>query len=284
MSWITLTLLGAIFGSLSRILQKILLTNKEGDPFAFSFVFQILVSLLFLLYSFATNSFETPSLSGLGINLLVMTIFYSLGNIFTFKAFETTDASEVSVIFASNSIWAIIAAIVTLGETLTLTNVLGIMLIVSGIVSINITRSKWHLSRGHLYGLLGAMLFGIAFTNDAYIIDRYNSISAYMVLAFAAPALLTLVLKPKSIKKIPTYLKFQTIGKILILTVVYASSALAVFSAYKLGGPASIISPLQQLSIILTTILGYFFLSERDKLPQKIIGALLAFIGAILLI
>lgn len=284
MSWLILTILSAVFGSVARILQKVLLTDKDSDPFAFSFVFQLIVALMFLVHALATNTFQTPDLSGLTINLMVMTFFYSLGNIYTFKAFKIADASEVSVIFASSSVWAVISAIILLGERLTTQNILGIILIVLGVVSINYTKSKWQFNKGHLFGLLGAMLFGIAFTNDAYIINRYQSISSYMVLAFTLPGILTLFLKPASIRRIPSYLSLNILGKMFLCTSVYALSALTIFTAYKQGGPASIISPLQQLNIVLTVILGYIFLRERDKLPNKIIGTLLAFAGAILLI
>ncbi len=284
MSWIILTILSAIFGSIARILQKVLLTDKDSDPFAFSFVFQLVVALMFLAHTLLTNTFQAPNLSGLTINLIVMTVFYSLGNIYTFKAFQIADASEVSVILASSSVWAVMSALVLLDETLTIQNILGIILIVLGVVSINYTKSKWQFNKGHLFGLLGAMLFGIAFTNDAYIINRYQSISSYMVLAFTLPGLMTLFLKPASIKIIPNYLRINVLGKMFVCTSVYALSALTIFSAYKQGGPASIISPLQQLNIILTVILGYVFLRERDKLTNKIIGTVLAFAGAILLI
>lgn len=196
-----------------------------------------------------------------------MTLFYSLGNVLTFKAFKIAEASEVSIIFASSSVWAVLAA-----------------LIVLGVVAINYSRTKWQLNKGHLFALLGAMLFGIAFTNDAYIIGRYNSISSYMILAFTLPALATLVFKPKSTTNIPQYLNKKIVPALLLCAVFYALSAITIFGAYKAGGPASIISPLHQTNIIFTVLIGYFFLKEKDKLPNKIIGTILAFSGALLLL
>ncbi len=284
MSWITLALLSALFGSIARVLQKVLLSNKQGDAYALGFVFQTIVALIFLIYTIVTNSLEFPNVTDLWVNLIVMTIFYSLGNIFTFKAFKLADASEVAVIFSSSSIWAIISASVLLGERLKASNYLGILLIVSGIVVINITRSKWKLSLGHLYAAVGAFLFGVAFINDAYIIGRYNSIASYMIVAFTLPGIFTLFVKPSSIKSIPYYFDRATISKLAICCVIYSLSSITIFGAYKAGGLASIISPLQQLSIITTTILSYIFLKERNRIPNKIIGSVLAFIGAVLLI
>lgn len=284
MSWITLALLSALFGSIARVLQKVLLSNKQGDAYALGFVFQTIVALIFLIYTIATNSLEFPNITDLWVNLIVMTIFYSLGNIFTFKAFKLADASEVAVIFSSSSIWAIISASVLLGERLKASNYVGILLIVCGIVVINITRSKWKLSLGHLYAAVGAFLFGVAFINDAYIIGRYNSIASYMIVAFTLPGIFTLFVKPSSIKSIPYYFDRATITKLIICCIIYSLSSITIFGAYKAGGLASIISPLQQLSIITTTILSYIFLKERNRIPNKIIGSVLAFIGAVLLI
>lgn len=284
MSWVTLALLSALFGSIARVLQKALLSNKQGDAYALGFVFQTIVALIFLIYTVATNTLEFPNINDLWANIIVMTIFYSLGNIFTFKAFKLADASEVAVIFSSSSIWAIISASVLLGERLKASNYLGILLIVSGIIVINITRSKWKLSLGHLYAAVGAFLFGVAFINDAYIIGRYNSIASYMIVAFTLPGIFTLFVKPSSIKSIPYYFDRATISKLAICCVIYSLSSITIFGAYKAGGLASIISPLQQLSIITTTILSYFFLKERNRIPNKLIGSVLAFIGAVLLI
>lgn len=284
MSWVTLALLSALFGSIARVLQKVLLSNKQGDAYALGFVFQTIVALIFLIYTLTMNSLEFPNIADLWVNLLVMTVFYSLGNIFTFKAFKLADASEVAVIFSSSSIWAILAAALLLGERLTPSNHLGILLIVSGIVVINITRSKWQLSLGHLYAALGAFLFGVAFINDAYIIGRYNSIASYMIIAFTLPGIFTLFIKPSSIKHIPYYFDRTTIAKLIVCCIIYSLSSITIFSAYKSGGLASIISPLQQLSIITTTILSYIFLKERNRITNRIIGSILAFIGAVLLI
>ncbi len=284
MNWFFLTILSAIFGSLTRILQKTLLKDKDSDPFAFGFVFQLLVSFLFLCYTLVTNTLEFPNLSGLLLNIFIMAIFYSLGNILTFKAFSLAEASEVSIILSSSTIWSVITATILLNEKVTTKNIIGIVSIVLGIVVINYTKKSWMVNKGHLYALAGAMLFGFAFTNDAFIVNRYSSISSYMIIAFSLPAILSLALNPKSFKKISTYTKSSVLPSLLLCSIVYALSAITIFSAYKIGGKASVISPIQQSSTILTVIFSYFLLKEKDKLPNKIIGTILTFIGVLLLI
>lgn len=284
MNWLILTVLSAITGSLTRILQKVLLTDKQSDPFAFAFFFQLTVAGLFFIYTLTTNSFETPNLQGLSINIIIMALFYSLGNLFTFKAFKIAQASEVSIIFASSTVWSVISAVLFLGERISITNIIGILCIVASIISINYTKSKWKFNKGHLYALLGALLFGLAFTNDAYIIERYSSVASYMVLAFLLPGIVVILFSPKSISSVKYFIEIKTFAKLLLCSVFYALSAITIFTAYKNGGQASIISPIQQTSIIFTVILGYSFLKEKDRITNKVIGAIFAFIGVLFLI
>lgn len=284
MGWLILTIASAITGALARILQKVLLKDSQSNTFAFSFVFQLTVSGLFLLYALTTQTFELPNLSKVLPNLGVMMVGYSLGNLFLFKAFKHAQASEVSIIFASSTVWSVLAALVLLHETLTIRNWFGIFLIVSGVAAINYSKTKWQINKGHLFALGGAILFGIAFTNDAYILTHYQSIPSYMVIAFALPGVFTLAYQPQAIKQIPYFLKLSRYKKLVLCTILYALSALTIFSAFKLGGPASIISPIQQTSIIFTVVFGYIFLKEKDKMANKIVGTALAFLGVLLLI
>lgn len=284
MNWVFLVIISALTGSLTRILQKVLLRGRDSDPFAFGFVFQIIVSFLFLIHTLLTNSLNIPNLSGVIINLIIMTLFYSLGNLFTFKAFKIAEASEVSVIFASSTVWSVIAALFMLGEKLTTNKIIGIILVVLGIVTINYSKTNWKINRGHLFALLGALLFGVAFTNDAFIINRFQSVSSYMIIAFAFPAITMFFYSPGSVKKISYFLDKKIIFKLLICSLFYALSAITIFEAYKRGGEASVISPIQQSSIVFTVIIGYIFLRERDKLLNKLLGTIFAFAGVLFLI
>ncbi len=284
MNWLLLTLLSAITASLSRILQKVLLRDDQSDPFAFGFVFQLSVAGIFLIYTLITGSFEFPSYNGLLINVLIMAIFYSLGNVCIFKAFKYAAASEVSIILATSTIWIVIASFFILGERINGLNFVGILLILVSVIAINYSKNSWKFSKGHVFALLGSLLFGIAFTNDAYIVTRYHSIASYMVIAFAVPGVCSLLFSPKSIYNLGYFAHSKVVRNLIICSLFYSLSAITIFTAYKLGGQASIISSIQQTNIIFTVIFGYLVLKEKDKLANKIVGALLAFLGVMLLI
>lgn len=285
MTWLTLTIISAITYSLAKVLQKILLTNESSEPYSFAIVFQIAVALLFLMFTLITQrSLELPSWNIIFVHLIMMVIFYSLGNLFVFRAYKSAEVSEISILFATTTIWSVITAMIFLNETLTQLNILGILCILIGVVVINIKRSKWKFGEGHAYGLLAAMMFGLAFTNDAFIISTYKSVSSYMVLAFLLPGIALLISKPTKLQTLHFYLDKNILLKLILCTTVYAVSAITIFSAYKVGGQASIIAPVHQTNIMLTVLFGYLFLHERERLWQKGLGMIFAFIGVLMLL
>lgn len=284
MNWLFLTLISAITLSLSRILQKFLLRDGESDTFAFSFVFPFIVSIIILCYTLVTGTFEFPNILPAWFNVLLMTLFYSAGSVFIYKAYKESPASEVSIIFASSSAWAVIAAVIFLGERISFLNILGILSIIIGIIVINYQKSNWKLEKGHLYALMSAFMFGVAFTNDIFIIRYYTSAPPYIFIAFIVPALAILLYRPQLLGKTRYFLSKKILPQMLLTSTIYAISAITIYGAYKAGGNASAIIPIQQTNVVITVILSYFFLSEKDKLVQKSLGSLFVFLGAWLLI
>lgn len=284
MTWLILVIASAIFGSLSRILQKVLLKEKDSEPFAFAFVFQLILAFLFFIYAYLTKSLIFPNLSGLTFNLIIMALFYSLGNILIYNAFKIAEASEASIIFASSTVWTVVSAVIFLGEKLTRNNIIGILLVIAGLIAVNYSKSKWKFNKGHLFALLAAASYGIAFTNDAFIINRFVSVPAYMMLSFILSSIAVLLFRPKLVKSVHFFLKRKVIGNLLICAVFYSGMIFTIFEAYKRGGQVSIISPISQSALMLTVGLSYFFLKEKDRLLNKVIGVILTFVGVLLLI
>ncbi len=284
MTWLILVIASAVFNSLSRILQKVLLREKDSEPFAFAFIFQLFLAFLFFLYAYLTKTLVIPDLSGLTFNLIIMAVLYSLGNIFIFYAFKTAEASEASIIFASSTLWTVVSAIFFLNEKLTVGNIVGILLIVIGLVVVNYSKSKWKLNKGHLFAILAAACFGIAFTNDAFIINRFTSVSSYMMICFILTSITILLFRPKLVKGVRYFMKGKVLVNLLICAVFYSAMLFSIFEAYKRGGQASIISPISQSSLILTVVASYFLLKEKNRLLNKIIGVFFTFVGVLFLV
>jgi transporter family protein len=284
MSWLILVIVSAVLASLSRILQRVLLKERNSDPFAFAFVFQLLVSLLFVFYTLVTHTLAFPQMSALILNLIIMAILYGLMNIFLTNAFKLAEASEASIIFASSTLWSVLSAVLLLGERLTVQKMIGVFLILGGLVAVNYTKSKWSLNKGHLFALLAAICFGFAFTNDAFIISHFKSTASYILLSFVLSSFAILLFRPGLTKHISYYVKPAIIPKLLFCGVFYAGAVFAIFEAYKRGGPVSVISPISESSLILTVTISYFFLKEKNNLINKIVGTAFVFGGILLLL
>ncbi len=284
-SWLFLTLAGAFCVAGARIFQKIVLSDKKSDAFVFSFFFQLLVAGVFLAYTQLTNTWEFPNLTMVWKNILLMTGLYALGNLFSFKAYKYAEASEASILFSTGTIWSIVTALIFLDEKLSIYQLLGILIVIVGIVITYFEKTGWKFNKGHIFALVSSLFYGVAFTNDVYIISKYQSIASYMFIIFFLPSLATLAFRPRSLSKLGVY--FSSFKKTLAVTssvVLYSFSVIALFTAYKLGGQASIISPIFQTSMIFTVLFGYFFLKEKKRLWQKIVGILFAFGGVLLIV
>jgi bacterial/archaeal transporter family protein len=284
MNWVLLALVSAVTASLSRILQKICLKDEKSDVYAFSFVFQVIVAVFFLGYSLLSGNLELPVIKGLEINWLMMVVLYSLANVFIFKAFQLAEASEVSIVLASNIIWSALAAGFLLNERLSSLNVMGMIAILLGIGIINYTKKTFRISKGHWYALGAAIFFGVAFVNDAFILKSYSNIPVYLIFAFALPGVFCLIYRPQAVKNIRSFFEMPLLKLVLLCCFFYTLSSLSIFSAFKAGGMASIILPIQQTSLILTVVLSYLFLGEKEKLTQKILGTILVFGGVLMLL
>jgi len=280
--WFLFTISGAAFSAIARILQKKLMLQQKTDPLVLSFIFQFLAATSFFVIGKITGSFEFPDLSGVWYHVIAMTVLYSFGNIFSFKAFKDAEASEATILFTTGTIWSIITAMFFLGERLSTLQFLGIIILVFGIGFTYFEKTGWRFNKGHVFALISSFFFGIAFTNDVYILNLYQDVGSYMFLAFLLPSILTFMFIPKKIKLFVPY--FSTVKKSSILfssVFLYCFSSIFFFTAYKVGGQASLISPVFQLSVIFTVILSIVFLGERKHLLQKIIGSIITFTGVI---
>lgn len=282
MNWFLLVIISAVTASFARILQKVLLNDKNNNPIAFAFVFGISVDVIMLVWALI-EGFSIPNLVPLIPNLLAMTLLYCLANIFLFKAFKSAEASEVSILLASSTIWSVLSAVIMLGERLTIIKLLATTLVFVGVATVYYSKSKWKLNFSHLFALLSAVCFGVAFTNDAFIVGKFQNVSSYMFIAFLLSSFAVLLFEPKAVKQLKHFLQKGVIAKLSLTSLVYGISAVTVFQAYKNGGEASVISPISQTSVLITVLISYFLLKEKDRLLNKTIGALLVLSGVWLL-
>lgn len=281
MNWQIILAISVVTYSISVLLQRILLKNDKSDPIAYSIVFQLLTGIIIGAYA-VLNGFSTPDLVPLIPNLILMTILYGAGNVFIFSALKIIDASEFTILFTSRAMITIVGAVIFLKESFSVQQALGTLLIISSVVLVSWKKQRLTFSKGFIFSSLAALSFGLAFTNDAFVLNNFD-VPSYLTIAFIAPSLAVWAIYPKSTMKMKPLLEKKTLWKLGLLGFFYAISAITIFLAYQIGRNASQIAPLSQTATIITVLLSIIFLKERTGLLNKLLGAIISFIGVILI-
>ncbi len=281
MNWFSYVLLAVAAYSVFYILTRVFLKEKNSDTIAYAIVFNFICAILISVVSLK-NGFILPDIKEYYLNFGLMAVVYTASQVLVFKASKTIGASDLIIFSATRALWTIGAALLFLGETLNTPKVIGTILVLFSVLYISAEKKRIKLNKGHIYALLAAFCIGIGFVNDAYILRNADAVS-YGALAFIFPALLTLIVFPRSALKLKYYLNLGILMKIFLLGIFYSIGLIASYLAYQAGGSASQIVPIGQSVVIVTVTLSILFLGERENLLKKLIAAILVSIGVLLL-
>ncbi len=283
MSWFLLAILSVLFYSLATVVQRGLMKDEDNDPVVFMVLFQFLVTAVIAIYFIASRT-PFPNISQVWPNLLLNGFLISIASLCMFKSLKLIDVADFTIIGASSTFWGLLTASVFLKESVTIEKIIGTILVTIGIITLVIKKKGFgfNFNLGHLYSLISASAFGIAFTNEVFLVGKIG-VMQNLLIGFFLPGLIVLVLFPKSIVKMRSILVPLKLGRILLFSLLYLSGAIAIFAAYSYGGEASKIYPIGKAEVIITTILGVIFLKEYDHPIRKILAVLTTFAGVLLL-
>lgn len=177
---------------------------------------------------------------------------------------------------------AILASTLFFSEGLTATKWLGAILIIVGVIAVSIKDTKLNLNKGDLFALIAAFLFGLANTNDRFLV-KYFDPYAYVVLGFLLPGLLIGVVYPRKLSLMKVYLEKTVIYKMILLCLLYGLAAVTFFAALQNTPNSSEVFSVNAFGAIITVLLSIIFLKERDYLVRKVIGAIVSLSGLLLI-
>lgn len=282
MTWLTLALIGILSVSVANLFQKLAMKKEESDPVISTIAFQFITAIFAFIFS-GIEGFKLPPVSLIFPNFLISTVFYGFGTLLIFKAIKEIEASEMAILVGASSIATIATAFLFLGERLSLLQFLGVLLILSSVVIAEFKRNSFKLNKGAVYALLGNVLYGLAVTNDTFILKSYDAIS-YTAIMLLLPGLLISIIYPLKFMSLIKNLKSHLSLNLGIFSFLYGIQAVTYYLALQTGALASQISIIFKSEIILTIILATIFLKERKNLIIKIIAAILVTVGVIFLI
>lgn len=282
MSWQLLIGISVLIYSVSVLIQRVLLKDDKSDPMSFSIFFQIGVALVTAILVLSINgSIPIPDMSKISWSVIVMTVLYALANIFIFKSLKTTEASNFTIIFSSKTLFAVLGSILVFSEKLSADKLIGVLLILAGVVIVSIKKFELKFSKGEVFAFLAAIAFGLANTNDGFLVKFFDPYS-YVVIGFLLPGILIALLYPKKLKDVSVYVKKNMLWKMIILCGLYGISAVAFFAALQIVPNVSQAFAINAFGGVLTVLLSIIFLKEKDNLLRKIIGAVLSLVGVLL--
>ncbi|OGM15600.1 hypothetical protein A2V56_00160 [Candidatus Woesebacteria bacterium RBG_19FT_COMBO_42_9] len=280
-TWQILIILSVICYSVSVLLQRILVTEKGSDPVAYASFSQLLTGLMIGIFGYLFTSMKYPDFKPLILNFLLMIVLYALGNIFVFKALKKTEASKFSVIFSSRAIIAVLAFSLLMKETLTVSQWIGTLLILSAAVIVSLETKKIKFSFKEIYALLAAMFYGFAVVNDRFLL-RHFDVFPYSFLGFVLPALSILAFYSGRIKNMKVFLVKERFVRMATLSLFYAASIILFFYALQITENSSQVISLNSIGVVVTVIFAILFLNERKRIIWKIVGSLLGLLGLLL--
>ncbi len=283
MSW-ELFLAGNILTfSITTLLQKVLLSGKNSKPIAYTLFFQLFTGIFVVIIGFLLHAFSFPHITPFLLFFLIMGIFlYAFGNLYIFKALKETEASKFTVIYSTRVLFTILVAVIFLSESFVIKQMIGTILIFSGIVIVSLKSNKLHLQKGDLYALIAAVFFGLANANAKFLLHSF-AVYPYMAYVFFAPPILLGVIYPKELQYISHFFEKKNFIKMFWVSLFWALANISFFEAIKRTPSISILSSMQLTSVIVTVILSIVFLKERKNIGKKLVGTVISFIGLILL-
>lgn len=279
MEWYWFIVISVIVFSLATLYQRTILENSR-DPVVYYIVNAFFGSLILLSWGLFLG-FKVPDLHNYSLNLIIMTVFLGAGNVFSFNALKKTEASEFTVLFSTRALWSIVVAVLVLGESFNLKQIIGAALIMASVFLVSWKKKSFRLNEGETLTLVAAFFFGVEFINDSYLVSRLD-LFFYLPLVFFLPAIFISAINYKKLLKIHRVLGIKDTLKLAFLALMFSIAVTSTFTAYEKGHNAAQIAILNQTSTILIVVLSIIFLKERNHLYLKILGGVISLIGVFL--
>lgn len=235
--------------------------------------------IVLLLCPFFEMQFPTDIKVYISLGLAI--IFYAITDRLNTNVRKEIEASTFSILKQISTVFMIVAGILFFKESFLWNKIIGAILIIFSNILIFYKKGKFKFDKYVLLGVLSNLSFSIAMFLDVSISDNFN-LPIYVAITLIAPALLIFIFDRIKISEIKTELKNGNKKAMIITSFTWGLSIFSQLRAYQLGNVTTI-APLCALTVILSVLVGYLFLKEKDGLLKKIFAAILVIISVILI-
>ena len=283
--WVIFAFLSAFFAGITSILAKCGI--RKTDSNVATFIRTIIVLLFSLLMVMIVGSF--PTLKNLSAKTILFLVRSGLSTgaswLCYFRALQKGNINKVVPIDKSSTVLTIILATIFLGESITLYKTLGIIAIGLGtlmMIEKKDTENKTEEKGWLFYAILSAVFASLTSILGKVGIEGVESnlgtsIRTVVVIVMSF-VMVSVTGKVKDIKRIDK----KELAFILLSGLSTGASWLFYYRALQ-DGEASIVVPIDKLSILVTIAFSYFVFKE--KLGKKaLIGLVLIVMGTLVLL
>lgn len=284
-NWFNLTAISVVFLiSYFFFSKKIFNEEADVDPRFFGGFLQIAVGLIALPVAVMTGFHFDLTPTSLML-LIFMALAYTIGPSLYYMGLKHVELSEAMTLGSTSVIWALILGVSVLGESLSLVKVAGVVLVFLAVLLITHSPNSKLISysKYKLFLLVAPFFYVLAATLDNRLVGFSNAAS-YMSVSFLLGGMVLLMTNLLRLKTAGlTTLKNKVVWKIIPINAIFIYlTYICIMRAYELGGEVSRMYPIQQTESILVPLLGIILLKERQRIPVKIVAAIAAFLGIIL--
>ena len=283
--WVIFAFLSAFFAGITSILAKCGI--RKTDSNVATFIRTIIVLLFSLLMVMIVGSF--PTLKNLSAKTILFLVLSGLSTgaswLCYFRALQKGNINKVVPIDKSSTVLTIILATIFLGESITLYKTLGIIAI--GLGTLMMIEKKDTENKTEEKGWLFYAILSAVFASLTSILGKVGIEGVESNLGIAIRTVVVIVMsfvmvsvtgKVKEIKRIDK----KELVFILLSGISTGASWLFYYRALQ-DGEASIVVPIDKLSILVTIAFSYFVFKE--KLGKKaFIGLVLIVVGTLVLL
>ena len=283
--WVIFAFLSAFFAGITSILAKCGI--RKTDSNVATFIRTIIVLLFSLLMVMIVGSF--PTLKNLSAKTILFLVLSGLSTgaswLCYFRALQKGNINKVVPIDKSSTVLTIVLATIFLGESITLYKTLGIIAI--GVGTLMMIEKKDTENKTEEKGWLFYAILSAVFASLTSILGKVGIEGVESNLGTAIRTVVVIVMsfimvsvtgKVKDIKKIDK----KELAFILLSGLSTGASWLFYYRALQ-DGEASIVVPIDKLSILVTIAFSYFVFKE--KLGKKaFIGLVLIVVGTLVLL
>ncbi|MBI5636114.1 DMT family transporter [Candidatus Micrarchaeota archaeon] len=282
MDWLLLAVLSAVvLGVNSLVIRR---TVKNGEPIALAIVDHVVGAIVFAsIVLLAAGPIVWPTQPIAYAVMVFGGIAWALGANYVFRSFKANEVSLNAPLTKTSLVWTLLLGVLWLNESAGAWKIIGTVLIMLGALALSFDKKLLGKLKeiGVRDALLAAFFLGIAYVFDKKGLE-YFDFNLYVLSSFLIPLALFLLFVKKPIGKTRALLK--NAGKSALLVAFLDMVWYALMMLALKTGESSQVSPILQLSLIVSVVGGVIVFGEKKDLMQKIIGSAAVLLGAILVV